>query len=70
MSEYLFGLHHGHLNRNADRIAKRHNAIHVNFTEPGTNRRRGWFAAANRGSPFDQAVADAIDEGIDALRRK
>ena len=75
MSAYLFGLHYGHLTREADKIAKRHGATHVNYTEPW-GAKRGWFAAPNRGSPFDQLVADRVHAdieaagGIEALRSK
>lgn len=74
MSEYFFGLHHGHLKNTADRIAKRHGARHVNYTDPATGK-RGWFHCPNRGNPFDQAIADAVfrdidaDGGLDSLRR-
>jgi hypothetical protein len=64
MSEYMFGLHSGHLTARADTIAKRHGAWHVNYTEP-RGKRRGWFACPNRGSPFDQAVAKRVREDID-----
>lgn len=59
MGEYCFGLHAGHLRAAAHRIALRHGAAHVNYTEPD-GRRRGWFAADNRGSPFDERVARAV----------
>ena len=73
MSEYFFGLHSGHLIRKADRIAEKHDAWHVNFTEP-RGEKRGWFCCLNQGSPFDEQTADAVMEdvqkagGIDALK--
>ncbi len=76
MSEYFFGLHSGHLTAKADKIARRHGAWHDNYVEPGRGDKRGWFACPNRGSPFDQAIADAVMAdidaagGIDALRKK
>lgn len=75
MSEYLFGLHSGHLTARADHIARKHGACHVNYTEPN-GRQRGWFACANRGSPFDEATAAAVWKdveaagGFDGLRRR
>lgn len=65
MSEYMFGLHSGHLTAKADKIAERHGAWHVNHTEP-RGERRGWFACPNRGRPFDQAIADAVWADIEA----
>jgi hypothetical protein len=63
---HRFGLHTGHLTQCADRIARRHGAWHVNHTEPN-GQRRGWFCAHNRGSPFDQSIAEAINAHIDRL---
>lgn len=73
MSEHFFGLHSGHLTARAHKIAARHGAEHINYTEP-RGEKRGWFACPNLGYPFDDATAravmDAIDAvgGIDALR--
>jgi hypothetical protein len=65
MSEYFFGLHQGHLNARADRIAKRFGAWHVNYTEP-RGEKRGWFACRNRGEPFDSGTARQVVAAIDA----
>ncbi len=65
MGEYMFGLHSGHLTSRADAIARRHEAHHINYTEPN-GRRRGWFACRNLGAPFDQATADAVWRDIEA----
>jgi hypothetical protein len=64
VSEYLFGLHNGHLTAAADRIAGRHGAWHVNYTEP-CGERRGWFACPNRGPSFYQMIARAVMADID-----
>lgn len=65
MSEYMFGLHAGHLNAKADAIAKRHGARHVNYTEP-RGERRGWFTCPNLGNPFDQRTAADVMAAVDA----
>ena len=79
MSEFFFGLHRGHLTNQANKIAKKHGAWHINYDEfrgPGQTEKRGWFACLNRGNPFDQATANAVMAdieaagGIEALRRK
>ena len=67
MSEYFFGLHAGHLTAQAGKIAKRHGAWHVNYTDPGTGRRRGWFECHNRGEPFDRRTAAAVLSDIEAV---
>ena len=59
MSEYFFGLGPGHLPRRADRVARRHGAWLVNYTEPN-GRKRHWFACFNRGHPFDRLTSDAV----------
>jgi hypothetical protein len=56
MSEYCFAIHDGHLAEAADKIARKHGARHVNHTDPGTKKRRGWFACRNEGRPYDQDV--------------
>jgi hypothetical protein len=75
MSEYNFGVHNGHLKKQADAIAKKHGAWHVNYNDP-TGQLRGWFGCPNRGAPFDdntaRAVMAAIEKagGFDGLRKK
>lgn len=64
MSTYFFGLHDGHLKAAADKIAAKHGAEHVNFTEPN-GRERGWFSSPNRGEPFDSRLAAAVMSDID-----
>lgn len=59
MSEYLFGLGAGHLGKRAAKIAKRHGAALVNYTEPN-GMKRHWFESENRGEPFDSALARAV----------
>lgn len=64
MSEYLFGLHGGHLCEQADRIARRRGGRHVNVT--GENGEcKGWFAVPCRGSPYDQLTAAEIMSAVE-----
>jgi hypothetical protein len=78
MSEYLFLQGSGHLPRAADAIARRHGAVLVNYIAPGcscgwrshnVNRcpenRRHWFAARNRGNPFDQRTEEAVRSDLE-----
>ena len=73
MSTYNFGLHGGHLSARADKIAQRHGARHINYTDPGSGMRCGWFTKPNQGDPFDRATASAVMQdivaagGLDAL---
>lgn len=64
MSEYYFGLGSGHLPKRADKIASKHDACLVNYTEPGTGVKRHWFATRNYGHPHDQATAQAVIEDL------
>jgi len=65
MSEHFFGLHQGHYRDEANAIAEKHDAWHVNYTEPN-GERRGWFACHNHGAPFDAATAKAVLQDIAA----
>ena len=64
VSEYLFGLHTGHLTTAVDQIAGRHGAWHVNYTEP-CGERHGWSACPNRGPSFNRVIARAVMADID-----
>jgi hypothetical protein len=59
ITAFQFGLHDGHLTLKAQLIAERHDADHVNYTEPN-GRKRGWFVCDNRGSPFNEARAKRV----------
>jgi len=75
-NEYMFGLGPKHLPRRVSRIAKKHGAVLVNYTDPGCRCgygctsgecpacQRHWFAGANRGEPFDSALARAVLDEI------
>ena len=67
--EYFFGLGRGRLPeafaRRVDEVARRHGATFVNPCMPGEDYRY-WFAAPNRGHPFDQATAAAVHAGLEA----
>ena len=73
MTMFCFCLHRGHLTAKADKIARRHGATHINYTSP-SGERRGWFVTDNRGSPFNNQLANAVladiekAGGIDALK--
>lgn len=67
MSEHHFGLHRGHIDdAKADAIARRNGAWHVNYTDPGTREKRGWFCCRNLGFPFDRDTARAVMADIRA----
>lgn len=63
MSEYMFGAGRGELpvkiREQADRIASRHGATLNAPTLPGDGPIY-WFAALNRGEPFDSQTARAV----------
>lgn len=79
MSEYFFGLGSGWLPKSADKIARKHGACLVNYTDPQCNcgrgcasgkckaSRRHWFACSNRGNPFDQQTARAVMSEIETV---
>lgn len=78
MNEYLFLLGPGHLPRSAARIAEKHGATLVNYTDPQCKcghgcapsacpaSRRHWFAAANRGEPFNRTLSATLSTALAA----
>ncbi len=66
MSEFHFLLGPGHLSEKADKIAKRHGATLVNYTEPNGEKRH-WFAGVNLGHPFDKQLSAAIRKDLEQL---
>jgi hypothetical protein len=46
ISQHCFGQHEGHLRDEANAIAKESGAWHVNYTDPCTGLKRGWFATS------------------------
>jgi hypothetical protein len=65
-NDYLFGMHEGHLNAQAERIAKAHGCTLVRYREPDGSR-RGWFATPNVGHDNNIAKRDAVIADIDAM---
>jgi hypothetical protein len=52
ISQHIFGQHEGHLRDEANDIAKESGAWHVNYTDPCTDLKRGWFATSTlNGAP-------------------
>ena len=66
MSQHHFLLGPGHLPKRADRIARKHGAYLVNYTDRARSEKRHWFECPNRGFPFDEATARAV---LDDLRK-
>jgi len=71
-NEFHFGLGDGHLPKRAAKVAVKHGATLVNHTDAQCkcgygcrphsckSSRRHWFAAPNRGEPFNSRLADAV----------
>lgn len=76
MSEYMFGSGKGHLPAKADKIAGKHGASLVNYTDAAClcghgcpphrckASRRHWFVGPNRGEPFDRDLAKAVESDL------
>lgn len=71
MSDYMFGLGDGWMGKTAAKIARKHGATLVNYCDPGCKCgygcatdcpacKRHWFAAPNRGEPFDGDLSRAV----------
>jgi hypothetical protein len=65
IAEFTFGVHYGHLTDEADKIAQRHNANHINYTDDNGTR-RGWFVTSHRGELQNEKVAQRVLRDIDA----
>lgn len=61
---FCFLLGAGHLPQRANKIARRHGAVLVNYTEP-RGEKRHWFEAPNLGAPFDGATARAVADDLE-----
>jgi|SRR3990170_43087 len=59
MGDHFFALGPGHLPARADKIARKHGARLVNYTEP-RGEKRHWFAGPNLGEPHDSTMARAV----------
>lgn len=71
-NEFHFGLGDGHLPQRVAKIAQKHGATLVNYTDAQCKcgygcrphsckaSRRHWFAASNRGEPFNSRLAEAV----------
>jgi len=59
MGNFQFLLGQGHLPKKANKIAQKHGAELINYTEPNGNRRH-WFAGPNKGNPFDAQLANDV----------
>ncbi len=77
MSEYFFGLGDGWLPKRADKIARKHGALLINYADPGCKCghgcagtcpacKRHWFEGPNRGEPFDRQMGTAVMADIEA----
>ena len=60
ISQHFFGQHEGHLSDEANDIAKESGAWHVNYTDPCTGLRRGWFAT----STLDGTVSGKVEQNV------
>jgi hypothetical protein len=76
ISQHIFGLHEGHFRDEANDIAKESGAWHVNYTEPGTDLKRGWFATSTLNSTLPREVEQNVMRkvqaigGFEALRKR
>jgi len=60
ISQHYFGQHEGHLREEANDIAKESGAWHVNYTDPCTGLKRGWFAT----STVDGTNSGAVEQNV------
>lgn len=66
-STFQFGLGEGHLPKKAAKIAQKHGADLINYTEPNGHKRH-WFTGPNYGDPADKQVAATVLAEIAEMR--
>ena len=64
-SKYVFGRGSGHLPAKVNKIAKRHGARLVNYTESDGGKRH-WFVGPSYGIPRDTDMARAVFDDLEA----
>ena len=66
-SQHFFGQHEGHLIDEADDIAKQSDAWHVNYTDPSTGLKRGWFATSTLNGTKSAEVEQNVMRKVQAM---
>ena len=67
ISQHFFGQHEGHLRDQANDIAKEFGAWHVNYTDPCTGKKRGWFATPTLNGANPQDVEQNVMRKVRAI---
>jgi len=67
ISQHYFGQHEGHLRDEANEIAKESGAWHVNYTDPCTGLKRGWFATSTLDSTNSGEVEQTVMRKVQAI---
>jgi hypothetical protein len=60
ITQHFFGEHEGHLTHDANDIAKESGAWHVNYTDPCTGLKRGWFVT----STLDGTDSGEVEQNV------
>jgi len=67
ISQHFFGQHGGHLRDEANDIAKESGAWHVNYTDPCTGSKRGWFATSTVDGTYSGEVEQNVMRKVKAI---
>jgi hypothetical protein len=67
ISQRYFGLHEDHLRDEANDIAKESGAWHVNYTDPRTGLKRGWFASSTLNGAHNGDVEQNVMRKVQAI---
>jgi hypothetical protein len=64
---FFFGQHEGHLRDEANDIAKKAGALHVNHTDPRTGLKSGWFGTFTLNGTNSGEVQQNVMRNIQAI---
>jgi len=67
ITQHFFGEHEGHLTHDANDFAKESGAWHVNYTDPCTGLKRGWFVTSTLNGTDSREVEQNVMRKVQAI---
>jgi len=67
ITQHFFGEHEGHLTHDANDFAKESGAWHVNYTDPCTGLKRGWFVTSTVDGTNSREVEQNVMRKVQAI---
>jgi len=67
ITQHFFGKHEGHLTHDANDFAKESGAWHVNYIDPCTGLKRGWFVTSTLNGTDSREVEQNVMRKVQAI---